>query len=241
MHVIVAGCGRVGAGLASSLDAQGHEVVVIDKQASAFHRLEESYGGRRLQGIVFDHNTLADADIAHADAFVAVTSGDNSNVVSARTARDRYGVRQVVARIHDPERAEIFARFGIVTLADARWSIDEIRRELLGEEEHFDAALGAGAGEVVVLTAVVPDEVDGVQVQTLSQSGRWTVAAVTREGRTEVPTSGSLVSGGDRVHVAVARDLADEARAEIAALGAGQGSHRTGGSSGRPSRRRRGR
>lgn len=218
MHVIVAGCGRVGAALASALDAEGHDVVIIDREESAFQRLEEGYGGRLLRGIVFDQHTLEEAGIAEADALIAVTSGDNSNVVVARTARERYGVERVVARIYDPERASFFERYGIVTVASARWTVEEVRRALLPPTEVVDAALGTGAGDVVLITCEVPEDAAGLEALAASRPGCWTVAAVTREGRTEVPERGALVHPGDLLHLAVDRDRLDEARAHCAAL-----------------------
>lgn len=218
MHVIVAGCGRVGASLARSLDSEQHDVVVIDKDRRAFDRLGDGYGGRRLQGIVFDRDTLEEGGIKRAEAFVAVTNGDNSNIVSARTARDRYGVTNVVARIYDPERAGIYERLGIVTVASARWTVDEVRRSLFPESGRVDVALGTGAGEVVVVALRVPSTVTSVPLAGVEEPGRAVVAAVTREGRTEVPPSGALVTGGDWLHVAVARDAAEDVRSRVESL-----------------------
>lgn len=223
MHVIVAGCGRVGAMLGDSLDADGHHVVVVDRNPRAFERLGASFGGRTVEGIVFDRNTMEEAGIREAGGFLAVTSGDNSNVVAARTARERYDVEHVVARIYDPARAAIYERLGLVTVASARWTHDEVRRVLLPAGESIEAALGAGAGEVVILSLPVPDGVSGLNASALSRPGRCTVAAITREGRTEVPTVGTLVHAGDRVHVAVDRHAADEVRANFAALAEGDG------------------
>ena len=218
MHVIVAGCGRVGAMLGDSLDADGHRVVVIDRDARAFERLGEDFGGRTLEGIVFDRNALEDAGIRETSALVAVTSGDNSNVVAARTARERYGVEHVVARIYDPVRAAIFERLGLVTVASARWTHDEVRRALLPDDSSFEAALGAGAGEVVIVALPVPDGVTGLDVAALGQPGRCTVAAITREGRTSVPATGALAHPGDLVHVAVEREALGRVREQFAAL-----------------------
>ena len=222
MHVIVAGCGRVGAMLGDSLDADGHHVVVVDRNPRAFERLGADFGGRTMEGVVFDRDTMEEAGIREAGGFLAVTSGDNSNVVAARTARERYGVEHVVARIYDPARAAIYERLGLVTVATARWTHDEIRRALLPAGEVIEAALGTGAGEVVVLSLPVPDGVSGLDASALSRSGQCVVAAITREGRTEVPTAGALVHAGDRVHVAVDRRAVDDVRASFAAM-AGKG------------------
>lgn len=223
MHVIVAGCGRVGALLASAMDREGHTVTVIDRNRRAFERLDASYGGRTVQGIVFDRDTLEEAGVRKAQAFVAVTSGDNSNIVSARTARDRYGVERVVARIYDPQRAGIYERLGMTTVASARWTVEEIRRGILPEDTHVDVALGTGAGDVVVMALRVPQGVRGFAVAELAEPGRCAVAAITREGRTEVPQSGALVSSGDELHLAIARDAVDDVRKRVDALEGAEG------------------
>jgi trk system potassium uptake protein len=219
VHVVIAGCGRVGSLLASELAGGGHEVVVIDKDRRAFRRLGGDFAGRTLQGIVFDRHTLEEAGISRAQAFVAVTSGDNSNVVSARTAREAYGVERVVARIYDPARARIFERLGITTVASAQWTAEEVARTLLPEDGRVTAALGPGHGDVVVVALQVPAGVHGVPAASVAIPGRAVLAAVTREGRTSVPVASGLLEAGDRVHVAVQRDAVEDVRRLVAGLG----------------------
>jgi trk system potassium uptake protein TrkA len=218
VHVIIAGCGRVGSLLAGRLDRDGHEVVIIDRDRRAFGRLPEDFTGRALEGIVFDRTVLEEAGVARAEAFVAVTSGDNSNVVAARTASERYGIDTVVARIYDPVRAGIYERLGITTIASAQWTVEETLRALGGADEVLATSLGPGAGDVVVLTLAVPGSVKGLPVGELVVPGERTVAAVTRQGRTAVPGRGALVEGGDLVHLAVDRDRVEVARSAVAAL-----------------------
>lgn len=218
MHVIIGGCGRVGALLAARLDHEGHEIVVIDRDRRAFGRLPAGFGGRTLEGIVFDRAVMEGADVARSDAFVAMTSGDNSNVVAARTASERFGVDTVVARIYDPVRAAIYERLGITTIASARWTVEETLRALGGTDEVVASSLGPGVGDVVVLSVAVPGAVKAAAVSDLHVPGQQTVAAVTRQGHTTVPGSGALVEGGDLVHLAVARDRVDDARASVAGL-----------------------
>src|SRR5580765_8682027 len=133
------GCGRVGASLARSLERAGHEVAVIDQEESAFRRLGTSFEGRCVTGVGFDRDTLIEAGIEDAYAFAAVSSGDNSNILAARVARETFGVENVVARIYDPRRAEIYQRLGIPTVATVRWTADQMLRRLLpaGAEEHW--------------------------------------------------------------------------------------------------------
>jgi len=134
MHVIIIGCGRVGSGLALTLSNEGHDVVVIDKSTKAFRRLSDSFKGRTLVGSGFDRDTLLEAGADRADALASVTSGDNSNLLCARIARETFEIPQVVARIYDPRRAEIYQRLGIPTVATVTWTIDQVHRWLVPAE-----------------------------------------------------------------------------------------------------------
>lgn len=218
MHVIIAGCGRVGASLARSLDADGNEVVVIDKNPKAFRRIGDGFGGRTLRGIVFDRALLEEAGIQRADALVAVTSGDNSNVVCARIAKDHYHVERVVARIYDPDRAVIYERLGITTIASARWTAEAIMRELSVEGDRIEGAVGSGGGEVVLVAVIVPDDVHGADAARLTQPGRSVLVAITREGSTHLPVEHALLEGGDQLHLAVRADDAEAPRELLDAL-----------------------
>src|SRR3954468_4556172 len=131
VHVVVVGCGRGGAGLAESLEAAGHTVAIIDKDRNAFRRLPERFTGRAVLGFGFDRDHLEQAGVREADALAAVTSGDNSNILTARIARETYEIPNVVARIYDPRRAVIYQRLGIPTVATVAWTTDQVRRRLL--------------------------------------------------------------------------------------------------------------
>src|SRR3954462_229139 len=130
------GCGRVGSTIAHSLETLGHSVAVVDQDGGAFRRLGPDFRGRQVTGVGFDRDTLVEAGIEEAAAFAAVSSGDNSNIISARVARETFGVDKVVARIYDPKRAEVYARLGIPTVATVRWTADEMLRRLLGDGAH---------------------------------------------------------------------------------------------------------
>jgi trk system potassium uptake protein TrkA len=127
------GCGRVGSALALDLEAAGHSVAIIDQSREAFRRLGSDFKGKAISGIGFDRDTLLDAGIERADAFAAVSNGDNSNILAARVARETYGVQNVVARIYDPGRAEIYQRLGIPTVATVLWATDQILRRIIPE------------------------------------------------------------------------------------------------------------
>ncbi|OWY61066.1 potassium transporter TrkA, partial [cyanobacterium TDX16] len=138
MHVVIVGCGRVGSGLAQALDEGGHSVVVIDRRAKAFARLPEGFKGKTLEGVGFDRDLLKAAGIEQADALAAVTSGDNSNILVARVARETFQVGRVVARIYDPRRAAIYERLGIPTVATVQWTTERVLRRILDEGAGID-------------------------------------------------------------------------------------------------------
>ncbi|MPZ87864.1 MAG: TrkA family potassium uptake protein [Nitriliruptorales bacterium] len=219
MRAIIAGCGRVGAQLAGALAADGHDVVVIDKNGAAFDRIEEGFSGETLKGIVFDQATLERAGIRKAQAFVAVTSGDNSNIVAARTAKERYGVERVICRIYDPPRAEIFERLGVTVIATAQWTAESVLRLLAGEEERIEGTVGTASGDVVMVAVRVPATCHGVEISALNRPGQSVLAAITRAGNTTVPAAGALLEAGDLVHLAVERGSLAVVRRAVGLLG----------------------
>src|SRR5512132_2577704 len=149
MHVVIVGCGRVGSGLARIIDDKGHSVAGVDKDPRAFRRLHSGFAGKQVVGVGFDRDRLEEAGIHDADAVAAVTSGDNSNILTARVARETFGVERVVARIYDPRRAIIYERLGIPTIATVQWTIDRVVRRLLPEAEESDW-IDPSAGVVLV-------------------------------------------------------------------------------------------
>lgn len=216
MHVVIAGCGRVGSQLAKSLDSDGHDVVIIDKNAKAFRRLGDGFAGRTLAGIVFDKDILEEAGIRRAQAFVAVTSGDNSNVVSARTAKDRFGVDKVVARIYDPDRASIYERLGLTTIASARWTAEAVLRELLPTGDRIEGSVDpGGGGDVVMISVTVPRHIHAVPAAKIEDPGQVVLTAISRGGSTTLPGAGAVLEGGDHLHLAVHRDAVDDIRQRI--------------------------
>jgi trk system potassium uptake protein len=202
MHVIVMGCGRVGAGLAERLDGEGHAVWVIDKDPKARLALSKRFSGRFLTGIGFSRTVLLRAGIEHADAFVAVTSGDNSNIVGARTAKEDFRVPIVIARIFDPRRADIYGDLGITTVASVRWATNQIHGLLFHRD--LEPAYSFGNGEVVLVHSTVPAHLEGRRLTDLDVEGEIAVVAVTRAGRALVPGRATSVHAGDRVSFVVA-------------------------------------
>jgi trk system potassium uptake protein TrkA len=202
VHFVIMGCGRVGSTLAHSLEAQGHEVAVVDQEETAFRRLGSSFEGRRVTGVGFDRDTLREAGIEQAYAFAAVSSGDNSNILAARVARETFGVENVVARIYDPGRAEIYQRLGIPTVATVRWTADQMLRRLLpaGAAPLFRDP----SGKVVLAEVPVHRGWVGRRVDDMASAGPFRIAYVSRLGDALVPTVDTIFQDGDLLHVAVA-------------------------------------
>src|SRR5258708_19729236 len=155
VHIVIMGCGRVGSTIAHILEDQAHSVAVIDQDPDAFRKLTASFKGSRITGIGFDRDVLIEAGIEHADAFAAVSSGDNSNVIAARVVRESFGVQRVVARIYDPRRAEGYQRLGIPTVATVRWTADQMLRRLL--PEGAEPLWRDPTGAIVLAEVAVPD------------------------------------------------------------------------------------
>jgi trk system potassium uptake protein TrkA len=180
MKVVIIGCGRVGSGLANSLCAEGHDIVVIDKSDRSFRRLDDACTAQRIVGSGFDRDALARAGAEQADALAAVTSGDNSNILCARIARENYSIANVVARIYDPRRAEIYQRLGIPTVATVTWTIDQVRRWLLPAGS--PASWTDATGGLHLIERPLPAAWAGRRLDGLEVPGRISLISLTRAG-----------------------------------------------------------
>lgn len=207
MHIVVVGCGRVGSELAGHLEKNGHTVAVVDKRASAFRRLPTGFGGRTVVGFGFDRDTLREAGIEQAGALAAVTSGDNSNIMSARVARETFGLQRVVARIYDPRRAAIYQRLGIPTVATVSWTTDQVIRRLLPEDNESDWV--DASGQVALVERELPAAWAGKLLSELDQPGQFVLSAITRLGAGMVVEPGLVGQEGDVLHLVVALDALD--------------------------------
>ena len=208
MHIVIMGCGRVGSTLAHILEDRGCSVTVIDQDPDAFRRLGSSFKGRKVTGIGFDQTVLEQAGIREAGAFAAVSSGDNSNVIAARVARESFGVERVAARIYDPRRAEVYQRLGIPTVATVRWTADQMLRRLL--PEGAEALWRDPTGEVVLAEVAYDPAWVGEKVHAVEEATGARVAFITRLGEAMLPGPGVVLQEGDVLHVIAAHDdLAD--------------------------------
>lgn len=208
MHVVIGGYGRVGRYLAYMLEERGHTVAVIDRDENAFASAGRDMRGRRISGEVFDRTTLEKAGIADAHAFAAVTSGDNSNIVSARIARERYGVPCVVARIYDPRRARIYERFGIPTISSVNWSGAMLLATILEPDVKTTATYGGG--EVLTITADASLTLTGKRVSNLDYPGKFHISAIVRDGVAQLPEPRTELAKGDRLSITVTREALPE-------------------------------
>jgi trk system potassium uptake protein TrkA len=207
VHIVIMGCGRVGAALAHRLAPLDHTLAVIDQDALAFRRLGEDFPGRKVHGVGFDRETLVEAGVEQAGAFAAVSSGDNSNIIAARVARETFGVQRVVARIYDPKRAEVYERLGIPTVATVPWTASRLLKSVLGETTAEAWRDPSGA---VALVAVAPHEGwVGRQVGDFEATAGCRAAIVTRFGTGQVAASSTIIQAGDMLHVLTAGEISD--------------------------------
>ncbi|MBD2758698.1 TrkA family potassium uptake protein [Yimella sp. cx-573] len=201
MHYVIMGCGRVGSTLALALQNRDHSVAVIDRDSSAFRRLGPSFEGRRVTGIGFDRGTLREAGIENAYAFAAVSSGDNSNILAARVARETFDVEHVVARIYDPGRAEIYQRLGIPTVATVKWTADQVMRRLIPSgalSMHTDASGAITLAEVPFDASWIGTPLTKLEALTSAR-----VAYLTRLGEGMLPIKNTVLQDGDLLQVLV--------------------------------------
>ena len=216
------GCGRVGSALAKGLEGLDHSVVVIDRDAAAFRRLSADFNGRKVTGVGFDRDTLIEAGIEKAHAFAAVSSGDNSNIIAARVARETFGIENVVARIYDARRAAVYQKLGIPTVATVRWTADQVIRRLL--PEGIATEWRDPSGQVVLAEVAYSPGWIGQRVTRLESAVGARVALLTRLGEGMLPHADSVVQEGDLVHLCLKADRLDDI-SDLLAVGPRPGEH----------------
>jgi trk system potassium uptake protein TrkA len=207
VHVVVVGCGRVGSELAGTLEKDGHSVAVVDKNGQAFRRLPQGFGGSTVVGFGFDRDDLLEAGIDRAGALAAVTNGDNSNILTARIARENFGIERVVARIYDPRRALIYQRLGIPTVATVSWATDQVLRRLMPGEVKADWS--DPSGKICVVERGLPVGWAGKKLAGLNEPGRFWLTAVTRLGAAKIVATDIVGQEGDVLIFTAATDALD--------------------------------
>jgi trk/ktr system potassium uptake protein len=207
VHIVIMGCGRVGSTLAHSLEQRGHSVAVIDQNPDAFRRLGPEFAGLTVTGNGFDRDVLIEAGIERADAFAAVSSGDNSNIISARVARETFGVTRVAARIYDQRRAEVYERLGIPTVATVRWTSDRMLRHLLPHEQ---VELWRDPTSTVSIVEVpVNPGWRSRPVRQLEEACGARTAFIMRFGIGTLTTASTVLQDGDQVFMLLTDDMVD--------------------------------
>jgi trk system potassium uptake protein TrkA len=202
LNVVVVGCGRVGSELALALDRAEHSVAIIDKNPRAFRRfLPEGWGGKAVVGYGFDRDHLEEAGITSASAVAAVTNGDNSNILTARIARETYQVPHVVARIYDARRAVIYQRLGIPTVATVPWTTDQVLRQLIPGTVATEWTDPTGAIQLV--ERALPDHLAGRSLGSLVNGTDVRLVAVMRGGTSRLAAADLVGQDGDRLLLAV--------------------------------------
>jgi trk system potassium uptake protein len=215
VHVVVVGCGRVGSSLAVSLTQSGHSVAVVDRNQEAFRRLGADFAGTTVQGVGFDRDRLQEAGIAEASAVAAVTSGDNSNIVIARVARETFGIERVVARIYDPRRAAIYQRLGIATVASVAWTTERVLRRILPEEAAVEWV--DPSARVMMIERSVPAAWAGHRLGDAERDGVVRAVVLSRLGVGQVPRPDLVLQEGDIAYFAVADAALADLDARLAA------------------------
>lgn len=201
MKIMIIGCGRQGAELAKTLSLNGCEVTVVDNDPTAFERLSASFGGRVIPGNGIDRDVLVQGGIEEADGMAAVTASDEINIVTTRLARQVFKVPRVVARVHDPLKAEIYQRLGLMTVTPVMLGTQRFR-ELLSFSPLYPIKR-LGNGEVSIIEIEVPPGLVGRTVNDLNVPGEIQVTAITRGNKTDIPMSGAVFNEKDIIHMAV--------------------------------------
>lgn len=207
------GCGRVGSTLARGLEKRGHSVAIIDVDSDAFRRLGADFKGLTVKGVGFDRLVLIRAGIKSADGFAAVSSGDNSNILAARVVRETFSVENVVARIYDSGRAEVYERLGIPSVATVRWAADQVMRRLLpsGSVPQWRDA----SGQVRLVQVHVDSGWVGRTITQLSAAAHTPIPFLTRFGLGMIPEAKTVFQDGDLVFAAVENDRQSDVEAVL--------------------------
>lgn len=216
MRIIIMGCGRVGSELSINLVEAGHDVTIIDKKPAAFVKYPPG-DATKVVGLGFDRDVLEEAGIKDAEAFVAVSSGDNSNIVSARVALEHYHVPKVVARIYDPRRAEIYERLNIPTVATTKWGVKQIQLMLLHDRAELRESIGGG--DLLRMRVPVPPHLVGKPATSLDVTNRIMVIGISRGGGGLLPTDDTMLQAGDFLAVMLVKDGMDALDEQLAPKG----------------------
>lgn len=202
MHVIIGGCGRVGADLADRLSAAGHDVVVVDRRDAAFDRIGSGFNGDTVHGDITDRDVLVRAGIERADALVAVTDLDNANLMAVELAKELYGVTSTVARLFNPQREDSYRKMGVHYVCGTRLVAKSIMNEL--HTEAYPLHIQFDDGDIEVVEVRVAEGGHNLAITDLERSGKARVAALKRGLRVRIPRPDDRLAEGDVLVLSVA-------------------------------------
>lgn len=211
MKIIVMGCSRVGEQFARLMDAEGHQVTIVDTDETALEKMKQGFGGRVILGVGFDRQVLIQAGIEQAEAFAATSISDNANIVAARIARNIFHVPKVVASLYDPRRAEIYRRLGLLTFSSTALGAQRVR-ELLTYQE-LEPMMTFGSGEVALINLEATPILAGKQVRDLTVAGEIHVISIARQSQAILPLQGTTIHAGDIIYIAVLTSALDRLKA----------------------------
>ena len=212
MRYLIVGCGRVGSTLAKLLVADKHDVVVVDDNPAAFKRLGNRFGGEVEVGTGIDYDVLKRARAERTDGFVAVTDGDNRNVMAALIAQRMFRIPKIIARIYDPPRGQLYRELGIDTFCPTTIGAQLIRDRL--QDVSYASGPSFDFGKLSSLVATVSPEQDGKRVYDVEVDGKIRIAAIRRLGSVSVAAPSDVLTEGDELNAIVAPDaLSDFAKA----------------------------
>jgi trk system potassium uptake protein TrkA len=200
MYVIIVGCGRVGSELAKLLAGEGHNVVIVDKNRASFERLGGTFNGLTVVGNGYDPGLLKKAGIEKADAFCAVTNGDNTNLVSAQVAKKIFNVPKVIARVYDPQRAHIYSALGLDIISGTILFAAMLRDKII--ESRFSTYL-VETKELGVIEMDVKSDLAGKTVQEINIPGEFLVTAIRRVEGVLIPDSKTILKKKDTLMAVV--------------------------------------
>jgi len=211
MKIMIIGCGRQGAELAKTLSLNDCTVTVVDNDKTAFERLGPPFRGQIIHGYGFDRDVLIEGGIERADGLAALTASDDINIVVARLARQVFKVPRVVARVHDPLKAEIYRRLGVQTVTPV--DLGTRRFAELLTFSPLEPVKRLGNGEVGIVETDIPPTLVGRMVNELTIPGEIQVIAISRSGKTSMPTLGTIFLENDLIHLAVAAGAMERLKA----------------------------
>ncbi len=212
MRYLIVGCGRVGSALAKLLDADKNEIIVVDENPAAFKRLGPTFKGHVVVGTGIDYDVLKRAGAERADGFIAVTDGDNRNVMAALIAQRMFNIKKIVARIYDPPRGAMYRDLGIDTVCPTTIGAKLIRDVLM--EAPWDTLQSFDFGKVTSLSATITSADAGKRVGDVESPGRIRIAAIRSGKSVRVAANDTILAEGDEINAIVA----PEAISEFAAM-----------------------